>query len=489
MNFADALKFEGTYTTTENGAKALKTTGDARLDFFSTVGALRNADEARVTRLFAEAYRMDPLFATKIVFYARDIRGGLGERKVFRTLIRYMAFHHPETLLNNIDLIGVYGRYDDLYSLIGTPLEDEMWKAMKKQFEEDKANLKEGNAISLLAKWIKTADASSANTRKLGILTAKKLGYSVYEFKRIVRAMRQQIDIVERHMSANEWDKITYSAVPSRAMMIYRNSFKKHDEDRFDEYLNKVHNGEEKINSSTLYPYDIVEKYLADRHWFDANAYDTTLEAQWKALPNYVEPGTNALVIADTSGSMEGRPLNSAIGLAIYFAERNGGPYHNLFMSFSGESTIQTLVGETLWQKISSVNNANWGMNTNLEKAFTHVLQIAINNNVPKKEMPKALIVISDMEIDSCAGTWTFYDYMEKLYSSCGYDIPNVIFWNVDSRHDVFHADATRRGVQLVSGQSASTFKNVLSFIDSTPIEAMENVINSERYSAITISI
>ncbi|MBQ1317438.1 MAG: DUF2828 family protein, partial [Lachnospiraceae bacterium] len=197
MNFAEAARRNAAFTETENGAVALNTTGDARLDFFGTAGSLRGADEERITRLFSEAYREDPLFATKIAFYARDVRGGLGERQTFRTLLPFMAKYHPEALRPNLDLIGVYGRFDDLYSLVGTPLENEMWAAMKAQFEEDRQNLIAGNAVSLLAKWIRTADASSENTRKMGILTAQKLGYSVYEFKRLVRAMRKRIGVVE----------------------------------------------------------------------------------------------------------------------------------------------------------------------------------------------------------------------------------------------------------------------------------------------------
>ena len=229
MDFANAMKEESKFTRTENGAVALNTTSDARLDLFGTIGALREADENRITTLFSEAFAQDKLFATKIAFYARDIRCGLGERKTFRTIIRYMAEHHPEALRPNLDLIGVFGRYDDIYELIGTPLEDDMWKTMKNQFEEDLKNLNEGKAISLLAKWIKTADASSRETRKLGILTAQKLGYPVYNFKRIVRSMRKQIGVVESLMSAGKWNEIKYSEVPSRAMMIYRKTFAKHD--------------------------------------------------------------------------------------------------------------------------------------------------------------------------------------------------------------------------------------------------------------------
>lgn len=483
MDFANALKEESKFTRTENGAVALNTTSDARLDLFGTIGALRDADENRITTLFSEAYAQDKLFATKIAFYARDIREGLGERKTFRTIIRYMAEHHPEALRPNLDLIGVFGRYDDLYELIGTPLEDDMWKVMKNQFEEDWKNILTGNsAISLLGKWIKTADASSPKTRKLGILTAHKLGYSVFEFKRMVRSMRKRIGVVESLMSAGKWTEIKYPEVPSRAMMIYRRAFVKHDPDGFSEFINKADKGEVKINASTLYPYDIVEKILYGRE------NNKVLEAQWKALPDYIEQGTNALIMADVSGSMCGRPMATSIGLAIYFAERNTGAYHNLFMTFSSNPQIVTLKGETLHQKIKNVENADWGGNTNLKAAFEKVLDIAEKNNVSQEEMPKAIVVISDMEIDYCGDkNWSFYDKMEKKFQKARYVIPNVIFWNVYSRHDLFHADATRKGVQLASGQSVTVFKQVLQNLGYNPVEAMENTINSERYDCITV--
>lgn len=482
MDFANAMKEENKFTRTENGAIALNTTSDARLDLFGTIGALRDADENRIQTLFAEAYAQDSLFATKIVFYARDIRDGLGERKTFRTLIRYMAEKHPEALKPNLDLIGVFGRYDDLYELVGTPLEDDMWEVMKKQFEEDLKNLNSGNAISLLAKWIKTADASSPATRKLGILTAQKLGYPIYNFKRIVRNMRKQIGVVESLMSAGKWDEIKYPEVPSRAMMIYRKAFMKHDPERFEEFINKAEKGETKVNASTLFPYDIVEKILYHKE------NNKVLEAQWKALPDYVKQGTNALIMADVSGSMSGRPMATSIGLAIYFAERNTGAYHNMFMTFSSEPETVILKGETLEQKVKNAYNTEWGGTTDLKAAFDRVLDIAVKNEVPQEEIPKAIVVISDMEIDFCGNrSWTFYDKMKNKFRKAGYVIPNIIFWNVDSRRDVFHSDSKRKGVQLASGQSVTVFKQILQNLGYNPIEAMENTINSERYECITI--
>lgn len=495
MRFADILRRESQFTRTENGAVALNTTGAACLDFFSTVGALRQTDDVRIERLFAEAYKENPLIATKTAFYARDIREGLGERDTFRTIIRYMAEKHPEALRSNIRLIPEYGRFDDLYTLVGTPLEDEMWAYMKEQFEADVQALHTTGEISLLAKWIKTADASSRKTRKMGILTAQKLGYSVYEFKRIVRALRYAIDVVEVKMSANQWAEINYSTVPARAMMVYRDAYARHDSKRFNFYIDAVAKGVEKINASTLYPYDIAKKFLLNGTVYRREALNESekkvLEAQWKALPDYTGDGVNALVMADTSGSMytmDAQPLASAVGLAIYFAERNRGDFHNLFMTFSGSPEIVTLKGETLEQKVKNVMKASWGMNTDLEAAFKRVLNLAVKNHTPAEDMPKSIIVISDMEIDYCGNRdWTFYDNMRARFAAEGYEIPNIVFWNVNSRHDVFHADSKRRGVQLVSGASVTTFRSLLSVIGMTPVEAMESVLNAERYDAISV--
>ncbi len=497
MNFAEAIKQESKWTRTENSAIALNTTGTACLDLFGTIGALRKADEARITSLFEEAYKENPLLATKILFYARDIRGdketnGLGERRIFRIILKYAALHHPECIKPNLDLIGVYGRYDDLYELIGTPLEDEMWVAMKKQFEEDKINLEKGNVISLLAKWIKTADASSEKTRKLGIKTALKLGYNIYEFKRIVRAMRKHLRVVEGLMSTNQWDKIKYSEVPSRAMMIYRNAFKRHDEERFVQFAQKAVTGEEKINSATLYPYDIIERMIDYWNWRCKvkGTEEQILQAQWDSLPNYVEAGTNAIVMADTSGSMIGRPICSALGLAVYFAQRNVGAYHNLFMTFSHNPRYQKIAGKTLKQIFANLNYNDWSMNTDCEAAFNLILDTAIKNHVPTEEMPKSLIIISDMEFDYCGDEdWTFYDKMRAKFAQYGYEIPTIVFWQVASRHDVFHADSKRKGVILVSGQSAGTFKNLIGAIGKSPIDFMMEIVNSRRYEPIKIEL
>lgn len=488
MNFSDVMREESKWTKTENGASAKNSTDSALLDMFATIGSMRSRSEDEIIQKFELAFQEDPLGAMRCLFWVRDCRGGAGERRVFRVLLPHIAKKHTKEMINTLGFIPEYGRWDDLYSLVGTEAEPYMWEFVRIQLNQDKCNMEEGvMSCSLLAKWLKKADASSLNTRKLGIYTAKELGMSVYDYKRLCVKLRKYIDVVEQRMSAREWNTINYPAVPSRAMMNYRKAFARHDEERFNEYLNKVQTGEQKINSATLYPYDIVEKILYH------NEDSKVLEAQWNNLPNYVNGDVNAVVMADVSGSMSwnsGRPLATSIGLAMYFAERNKGAYHNLFMTFSGNPKFVEIKGKTITQKINFISRADWGNNTDLEKALLKILDVAIENRCSQEEMPKSLIVISDMEIDCCTNQKhreNFYDYVSRVYEEHGYKIPNVVFWNVNSRHDVFLADKDRKGVQLVSGQSASTFKNLIGCVDKTPVEMMYAVLNSERYQEIQI--
>ena len=482
MNFADAIREESTHTYTENGAKARNTSGDACLDFFSTVGSLRKTDDERKIRLFETAYNEDPLTALRILFYGRDVRGGLGERDTFRTILKDAAQFYPAYVLKNMHLIPFYGRWDDLYCLMDTPCEDAMWKFMHEAFMEDYRHACAGaDNVTLLAKWLKRGDESSKEAHALGIKTAEKFGFTVYEYKRMVRTIRKHLDIVEAKMSTNRWDEINYSSVPSRASMIYKNAFMRHDEDRYCDYIQKVQAGEAKINTSVVYPYDLIHKVLH-------GSYDSTVQAMWDNLPNYVEGGYNALVIADTSGSMDGRPIETAISLAIYFAQRNRGAYHNLWMTFSMCPTYQIIRDTNLYEIVRNMDRRGWDTNTNLEAALDRILQTAIDNNVAPEDVPASLIIISDMEIDSCEHSgWSFYDAMKDRYAEQGYQIPNIVFWNVDSRHDIYHADKSRKGVQLVSGQSPTVFTTLMKSIGMTPIEYMLSVVNSDRYQPVTI--
>lgn len=501
--FIKGLKEETNETLTENGAVAYRTTNSDLLDMFAVIGALRTRPSNEIIAKFTKAFAEDNLLAMKMLFYARNVRGGLGERRTFRVLIKYMADFHTEIMRKNIALIPIFGRWDDLYELVGTDLENDMFELIKEQLSSDITNLQRGKETSLLAKWLKSTSGVSIESAKLGKLTAKKLNLSYKEYRKILSALREHLNIVERNMSAQEWNKIVYNEVPSYAMKKYRNAFKEHNLIQFKEYIEKVKNGEEKINAKTLYPYDILESAGLRESWRNESLYldkyDQVLEEQWKALPNYVEGENNILVMADTSGSMSGRPLATSVGLSIYFAERNKGAWKDKFLTFASEPSLVELKGSNLSEKISCVRAIV--DNTNIEAAFDLVLKTAINNHLSQEDMPKAIIIISDMEFDEANGSYEYYrnyntsidrqnkimDQIAYKFQQNSYVIPKIVYWNVSSRHDTYHAVCENKNVAMVSGQSVSAFRSVLTALDEDPYNTMLETLNDKMYDVVRV--
>ena len=482
MTLLENIKKEQNYTLTENGALALNSTSNALVDLFAISGAMRHRQEDEILDMFGKAMVEDKLVATKLAFYTRDVRGGLGERRSGRLMLKYLADHYPDIFRKNLEYIADYGRWDDLIYLLDSAA-DAIVPLLKKQLEEDLHNMNDLKPVSLLAKWLPSVNTSNKETVRKGKFLAKKFNMSEKEYRKTLATLRNYLNVVEVGMSAKHYEEILYPEVPSKAMNIYRNAFRRHDEKRFNEFLGRVESGEEKINSSVLYPYDIVEKYL-----YHTNDVDEVLEQQWKTLPDYIEGENNFLVMADVSGSMYGRPIATSIGLAMYFAERNKGPFANTFMTFSARPELVTIKGDNLLERIRYIINADWDMNTDLEAAFRLLLDTAIKYRSPKEEMPTSIVVITDMEIDVCArSNWLFYDQMKKQFEDNGYEMPNVVFWNVNSRKNTYHASYNRKGVQLASGQSTVVFQSLIKGINLTPYDYMLSVLNTERYERITV--
>ncbi len=488
MDILKAISAKQAEKFTENGCRALDSTSDDLLDLFAFGGALRSRP-ADILSMFSKAYYEDALLATKLMFYIRDIRGGLGERDAFRAMLNDLAINHTDVVLKNIDNIPFYGRWDDMIiALMDTPAENAMVRAVKKQLSadyskvvHDRVGKKDNHVVSLLAKWMPSINTSSPITVKLAKKLCNRLNMTECGYRKTLATIRRYLNVVEVNMSSDNYADINYEQVPSKAMNLYRNAFARNDEYRFSQYMNKVNSGTAEIKAGTLYPYDIVEKILD-------GVSDKVLEAQWRALPNYVTGNQKFLVMADTSGSMYGRPLATAVGLAIYFAERNTGAYHNKFMTFSESPRLQEIKGSNLQEKVRNLARADWDMNTNLEKAFEVILDAAVENHATQNDLPTSLVIISDMEIDDCvnsADKRTFYETMKNRYEDAGYQLPNLVFWNVDSRQNTVLADKNAKNVQLVSGQSATTFMNLAT--GYTPVEFMVHVLNAPRYDRVTI--
>lgn len=477
MSFMDDLAIKTSVTPTKNGGRALSTTGDKLLNLFAVLGALRSRPTDVIDK-FDAAFRENADLATRMAFYGRDVRGGLGERAVGRLMLRELALLYPEVVVANLKNIVEFGRYDDLFVLFDTECEDAMVEYVKMQLVSDWKHMKSNQHVSLLAKWMPSINASSEHTKALAHRFVKALNTTPREYRKTLSALRKYIDVTEVKMSANKWTDIDYKAVPSNAMANYGSAFARHDYEDFNRYMDAVKSGNVKINVATLYPYDVIETMYGNRD---------VAEAQGKALPNYVEGDNNFLIMADVSGSMIGRPMETSVGLAIYFAERNHGVFANKFMTFTDIPKIVDVTGDDLFEKYCSVTD-HVGYNTNLEAAFDAILSTAVRTKCPQADLPKALVIISDMEIDHWdGGSLTFTEEMRKRFADAGYEMPKLVYWNVDSRKDTFLASKNDPNAILVSGQSASTFKNLIKGIDLSAFEIMAQTLNDPRYDCVVV--
>lgn len=483
MTFISALENELNVTETLNGAKAYQSTLNKCVDLFGKVAACRN-DLNQAQKLFAKAYKEDPETATRILFWTRDIRGGQGERSVFRHLFQYLVEQDAEIGVKLVSLVPEYGRWDDLLVLENTSAWVTALDAIQAQLNVDRIAYKTGSPVSLLAKWLPSINASSKDSKRLGRKIASYLGLSEKEYRKVLSNLRTHIKIVEQKMCSKEWSEIDYSKLPSRAAFMYRKAFQKQDAERYAHYLSDVERGEAKINASTLYPYDIVDQYLNK-----GARNDKTIDLQWEALPNYMEGQEfNGLVVADVSGSMMGMPMAVSISLAMYIAERNTSPvWKDKFITFSSNPALQDIVGKTIGNRIDNLSRADWGYNTDLMKVFKTILNAAEKNSVAPEDMPQKLIIVSDMQFDqACASNKrTNFEQIQKLYRKAGYEMPQVVFWNVNAIGGNVPMTVHDTGTCLVSGCSPSILKSVLGGNIITPVDVMRDAVYNERYAPI----
>ena len=499
MSYLDHLKTEANYTRTLNGAKTHGSTGDACLDFFAVAGGMRYRSTADQIRLFERAYIETPELAMKLLFHLRDIRGGMGERKLFRTLLRHVAFTWPESARKNVDYIAEFGRWDDVLCLLGTPAKKQAVQVIKNQLAEDEAALHRREAgeedahISLLAKWLPSDNTSSRRTRMTAQKLIAALGMTAKEYRSLVTALRARIGLAECHLTRKQPERINYEAVPAQAMLKYRSAFHRHDDSRFTEYLADVSAGEKVIHADTLFPYEILRPFFANRCTSiqDAQAADV-LEQLWSYLPGTVG-NVNAISVVDTSGSMywtrNEKTLVPALisqAMGIYCAERCRGLFHNHVITFESTPHLVEIHGSTLRDKLKYIHSLRWGFSTNLEAVFDLILRTAVDNDVKQNELPSVIYIFSDMEFNCCMrnADKTVYDSARELFEAYGYEMPAVVFHNVNSWQMQTPVTAHTRGTALSSGAGVHTMAHKFDG-NITPMEHMLRVLNSERYAMI----
>ena len=479
------LKQEANKTVTENGAATHITTESDCLDLFATIGALRRESDSEIVTRFIRAYSENKDIAMKLLFFARDIRGGLGERRVFKVILNWLANNEPQTVRKNLEHVAEYGRFDDLLCLMGTACEKDMLNVLKAQFEADNNALANGGEVSLLAKWLPSVNASSTETVLYAKKIAKHFGLNDASYRKALVALRAHIRIIENNLREKDYS-FDYAKQPSKAMYKYRKAFIRNDGERYSQFLDKVTTGEAKLHARTLMPYEIITPF------FRRNVSDEERKAintTWISQEDFGDT-ENALAVIDGSGSMYGgadpMPATVALSLGIYFAERNKGAFKNHFITFSENPQLVEIKGEDILDKVRYCHGFNEVANTNIQKVFELILDAAKKNSVPQDELPKKLYIISDMEFDYCAedASLTNFEYAKKLFAEAGYTLPEIVFWNVASRNRQQPVTRNEQGVALVSGCTPRLFSMVASGT-MNPYAFMLEVVESERYAKI----
>lgn len=505
MNFMNAvrqtLNNEMNVSITENGAVGYRTTGKELLDLNFAVASLRKMTDAEVAKRFKKAFCENQVLAMKWLFYARDARQGLGERRLFRVVLADLVKSNPEMVIPVINLIPEYGRYDDLWCLLDdNDAANVIYTMIDQQLMKDMDNMNNNKPISLLAKWLPSCNASSKQTKEYAKRIYKALGLTEREYRKVLSKFRKYLDVVEVKMSGKNWSEIKYEAVPSRANLVYNNAFLRNDEARRREYLGRLEKGETKINASTLFPHDIVHKYMSGGMWSRSlKAKDATIEALWKALPDTVKGCGNTIVVADGSGSMTTTVDNNsrvtalevANALAIYFAEHSSGDFKDKYITFSHRPQLVDFSNcKNLHDKLQTALAHNEVADTNIEKVFDLILTTAINGNMHQEDLPKNVLIISDMEFNSCARSnsgrpdQTLFNAIAQKYARAGYKMPRLVFWNVNSRTGTIPVKENELGVALVNGFSVNVAKMVMSG-KTDPFECLLETLNSERYAPV----
>ncbi len=481
---------------TENGALGYETTGKALVDLNFAVASLRNQDEEEIVKRFIPAFYEDRMLAMKWLFFLRDVRGGLGERRTFRVIMKYLAKSFPEMVNALVGIMAEYGRFDDLLCLFDTPVEETALLVLREQLEKDVQNMENGESVSLCAKWMPGNNTSSEESQRMAAKLRDFMGLTAKEYRKLLASLRKYLHVTEVFMSGNRWNEIDYGRVASRANLLYRKAFLVHDEERRKNFLKDVEEKGAVMHAGVLMPHEIVMQYTVRNGWrLNVNKEDTALEALWKNLSDTVAGAENVLCVVDGSGSMlcpvgEGNTtaLHVSNALGVYFAERMGGAYHNRFITFSNTPKYVDLSAcRTLKEKLELAFSNNDCTNTNIEATFRLILETAVRNRLSQEELPATILIISDMEFDQAMwgrNTDTLFGIIKMKFAAHGYKVPKLVFWNVNSRTNVIPVRENRLGVGLVSGFSVNICNMVLSN-ELDPFACLKKALEGERYRKI----
>jgi hypothetical protein len=461
---------------TANGMKARKSTANAVVDLFYNAGASRGKN---IVPAFAAAMAENRELALRVAAWLRDARGGAGERESFRTILRYLEKNDVEAAKALLTKVPELGRWDDIFVF-----DSDVMKSAAFTMLGDALRAKNG----LAAKWTPRQGKLAAEIRQFFGMSPKFYRKSLVEMTKVV----------ETNMCAKDWDSINFSHVPSVAASRYKKAFNRNTP-MYAAYvasLVKGDNPEVKVNAGAVYPYDVLKGRIGGYIKFDKTELDL-VQKQWEALPNFVGDA-NILPLVDVSGSMscpaggDGSKsgvtcMEVAVSLGLYLADKNIGKFKDTFLTFSDKPELLHLKGN-INQKIDQMVKSDWGMSTNLHKAFERILDVALKGGVKQSEMPAMVLILSDMQFNACVRhDDSAMQMIARKYEEAGYDLPKVVFWNLNAAYGNAPVKFDTSGTAMVSGFSPAIVKPLLSgdLEIFTPESVMLKTIMDDRYALV----
>lgn len=481
-------------TTTWNGAVSHASTGTARVDLF--FGSLRDVTKERFMELLAASYAEEPLHTLKLVAYIRDCRGGKGERQIGRYALEWLAEHSPRELAHNLKhYVAEFGRFDDPMALMNTAVEAQALELLRLQLEADlkvlqvDAEQDKNQSISLCAKWIPSENKALDKTLQMNKKLSRHMKISPAQLRKtFLSPLRRRLDILEKKMCANDWDAVDFNKVPSVAMHIHgkpKHAFERHLEDKFAQWKGGLAKGETKVNAKALFPHQVAGEY------FSRNEVDPLLEGQWQVLVDEAAKLGDlkkTLVLSDVSGSMSGRPMEVSVALGLLVSSLAQDAYKDLVLTFESEPRFHHVVGDSLFARVKNLLNAPWGGSTDFAAAFRKILTLAVEHKLTQEQMPDRLIVVSDMQFNMADDNYeTNYQVLKREFAQAQYEVPHLVFWNVNGSTTDFPTFSGEAKVSLVSGFSTAILKSVLTGVELTPLQTVLNVVQDPRYDLITL--
>lgn len=505
---------------TENGALVYTTCGDNLTDFNFHISSMRDKDGKEIYKEFKQAYLDNKELAIRYLFFAGDIREGLGERHVFKEIMHHLAYDETDIARAVLSFIPEYGRWDEVVDLLNTPIKDDVVKMIKEQLDKDVQASKDGNTISLCAKWMPSINAANKTVRSHALTLCSELNLSKSEYRHMLSNLRDKLNIIEKALAEKDIEKLDsmQESFSSKQNFKYKKALMNLMPEQRAEYFNKVLKGEANFNADVLEPHEIYYRYRTDN---SIRGVDMSYEVMWKKLPNKVHADNQVLVMRDGSGSMitgipgtnNGQILDISSALAVYFSEHTEGQFKNKFITFSSRPEIVDLSGcDNLYEKMQKLYHYDDCSNTNIEKAFDVILESAINNHMSQEELPQNLLIISDMEFDKATSSYawrrdvskkwdkTLFGTIRQKYEDAGYKIPRLIFWNVNNRTNTVPEVDNELGLVLLGGYSKNNIdmicegnftkeiineKGETETVQLSPAEILANQLMSERYDAI----